>query len=69
MLGRVPVVEDVLPPVLYAALPVVVVRNWTHATRPFLEAQWRALQNRTYDLCPLLFPHWVATVLRTALQS
>eukprot|EP00667_Euglena_gracilis_P012932 EG_transcript_13297 len=68
-LGRVPVVSLKLPPVLYAALPVHLVGNWSLFDAAQLNASWAALRRRTFNAARLYIDWWLTFILRTCLET
>jgi len=68
-LGRVPVAESVVPPSLYADLPVVEVENWTNITFAHLSKEWAALARRRYNLQRLHILWWARYILHHVLLT
>lgn len=57
------------PPVLYAALPVHLVGNWSLFDAAQLNASWAALRRRTFNAARLYIDWWLTFILRTCLET
>ena len=53
---------------LWAGLPVVRVRNWSHVTPAFLEGEWQRVERETqagaYDMRKVYWPFWLERLTR-----
>eukprot|EP01006_Ploeotia_vitrea_P024012 TRINITY_DN56722_c0_g1_i1.p1 TRINITY_DN56722_c0_g1~~TRINITY_DN56722_c0_g1_i1.p1 ORF type:complete len:582 (+),score=20.71 TRINITY_DN56722_c0_g1_i1:142-1887(+) len=65
--GRIPVVKNLLAPDMYDGLPVVILDEWKDITPKLLEAKWKEMSEKTFNLGKLWFPWWVRFILREAL--
>jgi len=68
-LGRVPVVQTILQPDLFAELPVLSIDSWTQLTESFLLSTWADMQAKQFNINRLLFTYWCAYLLKRALLA
>eukprot|EP00668_Euglena_longa_P016706 GGOE01020996.1.p5 GENE.GGOE01020996.1~~GGOE01020996.1.p5 ORF type:complete len:104 (+),score=25.91 GGOE01020996.1:518-829(+) len=59
VLGRVPVVERLLHPFLYAGLPVVQLDSWQQLNSSLLAECWEAMQAQRVHIQKLSFTWWM----------
>jgi hypothetical protein len=61
--GRVPLVENILPPEVYRDLPVRIVRHWKYTSAQSLNRTWRQMLTQKYNLDKLWMPWWIHAIL------
>mmetsp|Transcript_85472 Transcript_85472/g.151174 ORF Transcript_85472/g.151174 Transcript_85472/m.151174 type:complete len:425 (+) Transcript_85472:85-1359(+) len=69
--GAIPVVDrDELADDLYATeLPLIQVSDWSTVTPQFLEAEWKKMQGKEYDLRKAYFPYWMSQFIKGRIGS